>query len=123
MTQNALSATVSMQKSGSAYVQKQLSLGSSGELISTTGGVSSLLNVSAATVVKTGQGRVVRVSVITAGSTSGTVNDTAATGSAAIGNQIATIPNTVGTYALDWPVGTGIVVVPGTGQVLAVAYL
>lgn len=87
-----------------------------------SGGSKSALNVSAATVVKASAGRVVRVSVITAGSTAGTVNDIAATGSAAAANQIGTLPNTVGTYLFDWPCETGITIVPGTSQVVSVSY-
>lgn len=86
------------------------------------GGVSSTYNISAATVVKATKGTLMRVSVITAGTTAGTVNDVATTGGAAVGNQIGTIPDTVGTYEFAWPCATGIVVVPGTGQVLAVSY-
>lgn len=80
------------------------------------------LNIAAATVVKSGPGRVARVSVITAGSAAGTVNDCATTGAAATANQIATIPNAVGHYTIDFPFNAGLVVVPGTGQVLAVSF-
>lgn len=85
-------------------------------------GEQTTLNVSAATVIKLGIGRIVKVSVVTAGSAAGTVNDAATTGAAAAANQIATIPNAVGVVSLDFPVNSGIVVVPGTGQVLAVCW-
>lgn len=87
-----------------------------------TTGISSSYNITAATVVKATKGTLVKVSVIVAGSAAGTVNDVATTGGAAVGNQIGTIPNTVGTYEFQWPCGTGIVVVPGSGQTLAVSY-
>jgi hypothetical protein len=80
------------------------------------------LNLAASTVVKAGPGRLIKVSVITAGSTPGTVNDCLTTGAAAAANQIGTIPNTVGTYVFDWPCLTGIVYVLGTAQVVAVSY-
>lgn len=86
------------------------------------GGVKAVLNITAATVIKATSGICVRVSVIVAGSTAGTVNDVATTGGAAAANQFGTIPNTVGTYDFDWPCGTGIVVVPGSGQTVAVAF-
>ena len=85
------------------------------------GGVSNTYNVSTASVIKNSPGRVIRVSVITAGSTAGTINDCTTTGAAAATNQIGSIPNTAGTVLyLDWPTTAGLVVVPGTGQVVAV---
>ena len=48
--------------------------------------------------------------------------DEGATGDAAAANKIASIPNTVGVITLDWPCAVGIVVTPGSGQVLAVSY-
>jgi hypothetical protein len=93
-----------------------------GGLLVAVGGLYSALDITASTVIKTGAGRVAKVSVLVAGSAAGTVNDCATTGAAAVANQIYTIPNTVGTYTLDWPTTLGIVVVPGTGQTLAVSY-
>jgi len=85
-------------------------------------GEQSKLNISAATVVKVGPGRVVRVSVVTNGSAAGTINDCATTGAAATANAVFTVPNAAGTHLLDFPVNDGIVVAPGTGQVLAVTF-
>lgn len=82
----------------------------------------STLNITAATVVKATPGRVFKVSVIVAGSTAGTINDCATVAAAAATNQIGTAPNTVGTTDFNWPMGTGIVVVPGTGQTLALTW-
>ena len=86
------------------------------------GGTRAWLNVTAAQVVKAGAGICVSVTVVVAGSAAGTVNDVATTGGAAAANQFGTIPTTVGTYTFNWPCGTGIVLVPGTGQTLAVSY-
>jgi hypothetical protein len=80
------------------------------------------LNVTTAAVVKASPGRLVLVSVIVAGSAVGSASDAAAVADVAAGNQIATIPNTVGVYDVDWPCLAGIVVTPGTGQTVAVAY-
>ena len=85
-------------------------------------GGSTALGVTAATQVKVGAGTVASVSVIVAGTTAGTVNDAATTGAAAAANQIATIPNAVGIYMLGFPFVNGLVVVPGTGQTVAVSY-
>ena len=83
-------------------------------------GVLVLNNVSAATVVATGQGRLVRISVITAGTTAGTAYD--ATRAAATTDPILTIPNTVGVIEVNCPTNNGIVILPGTGQVVTVIY-
>lgn len=80
------------------------------------------LNITAASVVKTGAGRVAKVSVLVAGSAAGSVNDAATTGAAAVANQLAVVPNTVGIYLIDMPITNGLVVTPGTGQTLAVSY-
>ena len=79
-------------------------------------------NLSATTLIHDRVGRVCRVSVTTAGTTVGAIHDANATGDAAAGNKIWTVPNTVGVYDLDWPVGDGIVFVPGTSQVVSVSY-
>lgn len=79
----------------------------------------SALNITTATAVKTGAGRIVRFVVTTAGA-AGTIHDSATTG--ATGTLIATIPATVGIYYLDFPVTTGILVTPGAAQVVSVSY-
>jgi hypothetical protein len=91
--------------------------------VNTQQGTSSSLNLTAATVVKATAGRAVRVSVLVAGTAPGTVNDTTTTAGAALANEVFEIPNTVGMFELDWPCASGIVVVPGTGQTVAVSYV
>ena len=86
------------------------------------GSVSTALNITSAKVLKAAPGAVLVVTVVVAGSTPGTVNDCTTTGAAAAANQVATIPNTVGSYAINFPCLAGIVVVPGSGQTLAVSY-
>ena len=83
------------------------------------------LNITASTVVKATAGRLVRVSVIVAGGSAGGCYDVATTGAAAQANQILAIPTTAtaGTvYFLDFPTSAGIVCMPGSSGVLAVAY-
>lgn len=84
-------------------------------------GVANSTNLTAATVVKSGQGRVCSVSVIVAGSTVGAIYD-ASSASNTNSAQIYTIPMTVGTVVVNMPVALGIVVIPGTGQTVAVSY-
>ncbi len=79
-------------------------------------------DITGAALVKATPGIVGSISVLVAGSGTGTVNDCATTGAAAATNEIFVIPETVGVYTLNWPCATGIVIVPGTGQTIAVSY-
>lgn len=83
-------------------------------------GSKSYSSITAATLVQSGQGRVVRVSVIVAGSSVGAIYD--ANASTATTNQVWVIPNTVGVTEINLPVNNGIVVVPGTGQTVVISY-
>lgn len=87
-----------------------------------TGGGSSRLNLTSATAVKATPGYLATITVLVAGSASGTANDVATTGAAAVANQVFTIPNTLGVYNVNFPMAVGIVVVPGTGMTVSVAY-
>lgn len=82
----------------------------------------SVLNITANTVVKATPGFVVRVSVSVAGSAAGTVHDASTVVAAVTANVIAAIPATVGTYSIEFPASSGIVVKPGTGQTVAISY-
>jgi len=86
------------------------------------GGSRSVLNITAATVVKATPGTLYRVSVTTAGSAAGSAYDAATTGGNVAANLIADIPNTVGAVELVWPCANGILIVPGTAQVLSVSF-
>lgn len=118
MPQSPLGAYVATN--GSKLVPLQTD--AQGALRASDGGVSVVYNLTAATVVKATPGRCVTVSVIVAGSAAGTANDITTTGAAAVGNQFGTIPNTVGVYTFNWPCLSGIVIVPGTGQTVSVAF-
>lgn len=73
------------------------------------------------TLIKSGVGRLVRVSVTTAGA-AGAVHDAGAVAGAGAGNLIAVVPAAVGVYYLDWPVLNGIVYKPGAAQVASFTY-
>ena len=85
-------------------------------------GTQSALNLTASTLVKATPGRAVRVSVIVAGTTAGSVNDSTTVAGILTANNVFVIPNTVGSYLIDWPMMAGIVVVPGLGQTVALSY-
>ena len=91
-------------------------------LVPRYGGNASKLNITASTVVKATPGTLFRVNVTTAGSAAGAVYDASTTGGNTAANLIAELPNTVGTYELEWPCAAGILVVPGTSQVISVAF-
>lgn len=76
--------------------------------------------ISAATVVSSQQGRLARISITTAGSTAGVAYDATVTGVTT--SPIAAIPNTIGVIDVNLPVDNGIVIAPGTGQVVAVSF-
>ena len=88
----------------------------------TLGGAFSQYNISTTTLLKSASGVLYRISVTTAGTTTGAIYDTNATGSIAASNLVAVIPEAVDVYEFIWPCQTGIVVVPGTSQVISVAY-
>jgi hypothetical protein len=88
----------------------------------TAQGINTFLNISAATAIKSSRGRIVKVNVNTAGSTAGSVYDRATTSGTGAANLVAAIPNTVGTYTIDFPCANGIVVTPGTGMVVSVSF-
>ena len=77
-------------------------------------------SISAATLVQLGAGRIATVSVTTAGSAVGHIYDGNTASSTA--TPIYVIPNTVGVVFVNMPVGIGLVVAPGTGQVVTISY-
>lgn len=88
--------------------------------LSTLAGKAAAKNVSTATVVKTGTGRLVSVSITTGGSATGYIYDgTIATSTS---NPVFAIPNTIGIIQIGIPLLYGLVVAPGSGQVVTVVY-
>lgn len=95
-------------------------------------GKNAALNISAGTVLNSGngpglfntgpKGRIQRVVVLVAGTTAGGAYDAPSVAVAAAANQLAVIPNTVGSYLIDMPFFAGLTIVPGTGQVVAISY-
>lgn len=83
-------------------------------------GNASYPNISASTLVRSGAGRIAKVSIVTAGTTNGTIYDANQTGVTT--SPLYTIPNTIGLVELNFPVVNGIVVEPGTGQVVSISY-
>ena len=79
-------------------------------------------SVTVSTVVATGSGYLVNVSIVDAGSTEGTVNDASSTGAAATSNAIMKAQKFHGVYPVGARFTNGLVIVPGTGQTVCVTY-
>lgn len=120
MPQNPNQAFVAVN-SGAA---KPLQVDANGALIvaDNQGDETSLLNVtSTGAVAKLGAGQIGKISVTTAGA-AGAVYDFGTVSGVGAANLIGVIPAVVGVYSFDWPVSTGIVVIPGAAQVVSVTF-
>ena len=84
---------------------------------SNVNGLQDFFNITAATVIRTGQGRICRVSVVVAGSAAGTVYD--ANLSTDLTRPIYKIANTLGIVDVSLPVQYGVMIVPGSGMTVA----
>ena len=91
-----------------------------GQVIANINGVAIAPNLSATTLVSSKAGRLARVSVLAGGSTNGTIYDSTSTTSPT--RPIFKIPTTTGIIDVNLPVVNGIVVSPGTGQVVTISY-
>ena len=83
-------------------------------------GVQNFYGVTTTTLIQKGPGRIVNISVTVAGSSPGTVYDTAFLGD--VPRLIFEFPATVGIYNVNLPVKYGIVVEVGTGMTVAGSY-
>ena len=83
-------------------------------------GQSTLEAITAATVVKTTPGRLASISVTTLGSTTGMAYDSNQASNTS--SPLFVIPAAAGLYVVNLPTDTGLLIVPGTGQKLAVSW-
>lgn len=75
--------------------------------------------ITAATLVKSGQGRIASISVLVAGAAGAIYDANLAT---ATTNKVYVIPATVGVFVVNFPLSFGLVVAPGAAQVVSVSY-
>ena len=80
---------------------------------------SAVVGITSASVVKASAAVAQRVSVLVPGS-AGAIYDTNTLASTVAARQVFVIPATAGVYTLEWPCATGVTVVPGAGQTLAI---
>lgn len=78
--------------------------------------------ITAATVVKPNAGTVYTILVSIAGTAAGAVYDANTTGGDVAANLVASIPDATGVVQINWPCKSGILVVPGAGQTVSIAF-
>lgn len=83
-------------------------------------GVANFGPITNATVVKNSAGRICEIAVISAGTTTGYVYDSAS--SSATTAIMIPIPNIVGVYKVQWPCAAGILIIPGASQTISGTY-
>lgn len=88
------------------------------------GAIKSMPNIVNPTVLKAAPGTLFAINVVAAGSGGGALYDAATLLGAVIQNQVCAIPTTATQpIVLDWPCQAGILLVPGTGQVLSAKWV
>jgi hypothetical protein len=60
---------------------------------------------------------------VAGGTNTGTIYDHATIAGIGAANAVATIPDAIGSYDIDFPCATGIVVNPGTGNTIAISFI
>lgn len=85
-------------------------------------GLTGASGIGTPTVIKKGYARFVTLSVIVGGSAAGSIHDTTSVAAASTTNVVCGIPTTPGVYSIYLICNNGLVVVPGSGQLCAIAY-
>jgi len=83
-------------------------------------GTSSQTAITSTTLIRSGQGRLAAVVVVTGGSATGAIYDVSS--ATLTTNQIGIIPTVPGVYVFNIPYNNGLVIAPGTGQKITVSY-
>lgn len=85
--------------------------------------IKTALTITVPTVVKASAGALLEVSVLSTGAAAGSIYDCATSGAASsTSNQIAVIPQNLGSTDISFPCFVGIFVLPGQGQKVSVTY-
>jgi hypothetical protein len=117
-----LDDVVTVQKNGVVAVNALVqSLTNFREIYSNVMGGNSAIGISSDSLIMTGAGRLVTVSVITAAA-GGTIHDIDAVASATTANAIYTIPNNTGATVVNFPFFDGIVIKPAAGSIVSISY-
>lgn len=107
-----------------ATIQKNgvLSVNTVNQTLRSIYGTNTSPTASADTLVVTGPGRAVNVSVTVAGTTPGSIHNCSSVAAASAANMLAVIGNTVGVVSLNLVFNAGLVINVGTGQQFNVTY-
>lgn len=90
-------------------------------LIQTNGQYSST-EITSTTLLYSGAGYLVKVSILQAGTTTGFIYDYNSAAVAVTGRRILAVPNSLGIVNAGLAFTSGLVIVPGTGQSIVVSY-
>lgn len=113
---------VTVQKNGVIAVNSLVqTLTQFKELYGNFVGTNSLTGISTDSLVYTGSGRIVILSVIVPGS-GGTIHDSTTVNDANNSNAICAIPDVVGIYAVNFPFTNGLVVKPASASIVSITY-
>jgi hypothetical protein len=112
----SLDDILSVQKNG------VVGIGNISTILRRTAGTNSSAALTASTLVVSGPGRLVSVSVVVAGSAVGGAYNSATTAGAAAANELYAIPNVIGVYTVGMEFVNGLVITPGSSQTVAVTY-
>jgi hypothetical protein len=117
-----LDDVVTVQKNGVVAVNALVqSLTNFREIYSNVMGGNSAIGISSDSLIMTGAGRLVTVSVITAAA-GGTIHDIDTVADATTANAIYTIPNSTGATLVNFPFFDGIVIKPAAGSIVSISY-
>ncbi len=116
-SQNILAFIAKNFTGGSAAL---LNIDATGNLLESNGALASNNISGASAVVAAGVHRLVTINVLAASGT-GAAYDSATVASAVAANKVFTIPATAGSYVVDWPMSSGIVIDPASST-LSVKY-
>lgn len=75
------------------------------------------------TFVVAGKGRLLRFSVLVAGTTVGFIHNSSTPTGGSSSNALVACPNTIGVYEAGVVFDSGLVIAPGTGQSISITYL
>ena len=117
-----LDDVVTVQKNGVVAVNALVqALSTFREIYSNVMGGNSAIGVSSDSLIMTGPGRLVTVSVVTAAA-GGTIHDTDSVANASTANAIYTIPSSTGATVVNFPFFDGIVIKPAAASVVSITY-
>lgn len=97
-----------------------IALNNASQTYANIAGIANFGPITTATVIKSSPGRICEIAIISAGTTTGYVYDSAST--SATTAPMVPLPNIVGVYKVSFPVSFGLLIIPGAGQTISGSY-